>query len=165
MTRKIPGTISQDEFNKILKATNQRNHKLSFVLGFWQCMRVSEVVKLRKEDVDIERGFIYVKQAKGSKDRHIPIMDEAKFYLRYLPVGVGVRALERAIKRKADKSIGKNIHFHTLRHSGATHYLNERSIDIRNIQTLLGHSRLDTTQIYTHVTPTTLKRAFENGIR
>lgn len=67
MTRKIPGTISQDEFNKILKATNQRNHKLSFVLGFWQCMRVSEVVKLRKEDVDIERDLYMLSRLKDQR--------------------------------------------------------------------------------------------------
>lgn len=161
MTRKIPDTISEQELNEIIKHTNKRNHKVSFLLGFYQCMRVSEVVNLTKDNIDIDRGFIHIKESKGSKDRDIPIMKEVKHYLRFLPIGIEERALQRAIKRIAIKSINKDIHFHTLRHSGATFYLNIRKIDIRNIQSLLGHARLDTTQIYTHVTPDSLKEAFE----
>lgn len=162
MIKKLPDTITEQEFKEILKKTRLKNHKIAFVLGFYQCMRVSEIVKLKKENVDVNRGFIHIKQAKGSKDRDIPIMNETIRYLRYVPVGIGPRALQRAIRRVAKRSINKSIKFHTLRHSGATYYLNERKIDIRNIQGLLGHSRLDTTQLYTHISPESLKKAFQN---
>ena len=213
MAHKIPDTISIEELQALIKATNKKNYRLAMLLGFFQGMRVSEVagsrIKLskccsayvdsKKENikgkdkqlnfcsqckkqltsidmkesktewkippldksmVDMERGFLHLKKAKGGKDRDIPIMPELKHYLRHLPVGVCARALQRGVKRLAKKAIGKDIHFHTLRHSSATYYLNKKKIDIRNIQTLLGHSRLDTTQIYTHVTPESLKEAF-----
>lgn len=168
--RKIPKTITEQELKSVLKLTRKKNHKLAFLLGFYQCMRISEVVNLKKEDIDMQRGFIYVKGstpthigAKGGKDRDIPIRPEVKHYLRNLPIGIGCRALRGVIKRIAFKAINKDIHFHTLRHSGATYYLNEMDVDIRNIQKLLGHSKLGTTQIYTHVTPESLKKAFENA--
>jgi len=170
MKIKIPKTISEQELKNIIKNTKKKDHVLAFLLGFYQCMRISEIINLKKEDIDMQRGFIHIKGsttthvgAKGGKDRDIPIRPEVKHYLRNLPIGIGCRALEMAIKRIALKNINKNIHFHTLRHSGATHYLNEKGIDIRNIQNLLGHSKLGTTQIYTHVTPESLKKAFENA--
>ena len=162
MSRKIPDTISEDELLMILKVTRKKTHRAAYILGFYECLRVSEIVKLQKKDIDMARGFLQIRQAKGNKDRDIPIMNSAKHHLRNIPIGCGVRALERSIKRHSLKAIDKDIHFHTLRHSGASYYLNEKSIDIRYIQKLLGHARLSTTQIYTHVTPENLKRAFEN---
>jgi len=161
--RKLPETISEDELRQLVKAVTNRNlkhHKAAFILGFYQCMRVSEVVALRQEDIDSTRGFIHIKQGKGSKDRDIPIMPESRPYLRHVPINCSMRALQYAFKRKAQKVLKKDLHFHTLRHSGATHYLNTKRVDIRYIQALLGHSRLDTTQIYTHVTPENLKQGF-----
>jgi len=157
----IPETISEEEFIKILRTTKKNKTKAAFVLGFYQCMRVSEVCDLKKEDVTSE--FLHIKQGKGGKDRHIPVMKPTKFYLRFLPIKVTRQALHKAIKKIAKKTIGKNIHFHTLRHSGASMYLNEKGIDIRFIQELLGHSRLSTTQIYTHVNPKQLQNAFNNA--
>ena len=94
-----------------------------------------------------------IKNAKGGKDRHIPIAREVYSGLKYLPIKIGVRALEIAFKNKGLKVLNKNLHFHTLRHSGATHYLNKKKWNIRMVQQFLGHSRLDTTMIYTHVQP------------
>jgi len=162
--RKLPDTVSKAEIDLLIKHTRLIHHKLAYLLGFYQCLRISEVVGLEAINIDSQRGFIHIKQGKGNKDRDIPIMPELKHYLRYVPIKVGVRALERSIKRIGLKVLKKDIHFHTLRHSGATYYLNKRGIDIRNIQTLLGHSRLDTTQIYTHVTPESLKKAFETPL-
>ena len=162
MARKIPNTISEEELLKIIDVAKKRDHKVAYYLGFYQCLRVSEICKLRKEDIDMASGFLHIKQAKGNKDRDIPIMDKVKHHLRYVPIKVGVRALERAIKRHSKKSIGKDIHPHTLRHSGATYYLNEKGIDIRYIKDLLGHARISTTDIYLHTTPLNLKKAFEN---
>ncbi len=160
--RKIPDTISEEELERIIKVTKKKTHRAAYILGFYECLRVSEICKLRKEDIDMARGFLFIRQAKGNKDRQIPIMDKVKHHLRYIPIGCGVRALERAIKRHSLKAIGKDIHPHTLRHSGASYYLNEKNIDIRYIKDLLGHARISTTDIYVHTNPANLKRAFEN---
>jgi len=151
--RKLPETITEEEFIKILKATRKKHHRLAFILGFYGCMRVSEIVKLKPEDMDRGQRLIRIKQAKGNKDRNIPIPPQAVRGLSYLPIKCGVRALEIAINKISLKAIGKKIKFHTLRHSGATYYLNKKKWSIRQVQQLLGHSKIQTTEIYTHVTP------------
>ncbi len=158
--RKIPETITEEELIKILNKTKRNNHKLAFLLGFYQAMRVSEVVKLQPENVDKQQHIIKIKQAKGSKDRNIPIIKPLKinktsiqYALNKLPVKCGVRALEIAINRMSEMAIGKKIKFHTLRHSGATWLLNKKKWDIRQVQRFLGHSKLQTTEIYCHVNP------------
>lgn len=158
MPLRIPKTISNDEFQAQWKKCKDNKLKLAFLLGFYQCMRVSEVVKLSKQDCDLDRGFIHIKEAKGGKDRQVPIMRPVFHGLRYLPVTYSIRTLQRAVKK-----YWPDLHFHSLRHSGATFYLNDKKVDIRQIQVLLGHSRLDTTQIYTKVTPDNLKAAFDEA--
>jgi len=154
--RKLPSTISEAEFLEGLKKVKRPKLKLAFMLGFYQCMRVSEIVNLKPENVNMNTGFIHIIQGKGNKDRDIPIMKPVKHGLRHLPIGLGVRSLEKWVK-----VYWPDIHFHTLRHAGATFYLNNKSIDIRYIQLLLGHSQLSTTQIYTHVNSKVLKDKFE----
>ena len=153
--RKLPKTISESEFLAVLKRVKQQHLRLAFALGFYQCMRVSEVVALTSDHVDRDRGFLHILAGKGGKDRDVPIMPPILKGLKRLPVGVGCRALQKAVKR-----YWPGLKFHSLRHSGASFYLNEKKVDIRHIQLLLGHSRLDTTQIYTHVAPGQLKEAF-----
>lgn len=156
MTFKIPEAISEEEFIKVLRATRKPHHRLAFILGFYGCMRIGEILKLQPENVDRGQRLIRIKQAKGKKDRNIPLPKEAVRGLSHLPMPVGERALELAIKRIAKKAIKKDIHFHTLRHSGATHYLNRKKWSTRQVQQLLGHSKITTTEIYTHVTPADL---------
>jgi len=165
MSLKIPDTISEEDVKLLIEGASGNHIKVAIALGFYQGMRVSEVCSLQKEHIDMQSGFIHIKQAKGCKDRDIPIQDEVKFYLRYIPVDITRQALHKAIKILGKDILNKDIHFHTLRHSGASFYLNERGIDIRFIQSFLGHSRLSTTEIYTHVNPTQLKNAFENRRR
>ncbi len=160
--RKIPDVISEEEFLKIIKSIKKLKLKTAFMLGFYQCLRVSEVINLEKKNIDTKKGFVHVKAGKGNKDRDIPLVPEVLHYLRYLPIKMSRQGLHKAIKVKAKNILNKEIHFHTLRHSGASMYLNERHIDLRFIQQFLGHSNLSTTQIYLHVNPTQLKSAFEN---
>lgn len=153
---KLPEVIDEQELIKILKATRTPHHKIAFALGFYQCMRISEIVNLKKEDIDMDRKLLYLKQAKGSKDRHIPIAPEVVGGLRNIPIGIGVRALQMAFKDKAKKVLNKDLHFHLLRHSGITHYLVKKKWNTSMVQQLAGHSKIATTQIYTHINPTHL---------
>lgn len=157
--RKIPDTITEEELLKVLKATKKNHHKLAYALGFWQAMRISEIVNLRKENIDLGRNLVIIKEAKGKKDRNIPIAPETRRYLKHLPMKCGIRALEIAFKKICKKVLDKDMKFHGLRHSGATHYLNVKGWNIRIVQQFLGHSRLDTTQIYTHVSPQDMHKA------
>jgi len=156
MGRKIPETITEEELIKILKATKKKHHRLAFALGFYECMRVSEIVALQPEHIDRGQKLIRIKQGKGGKDRNIPINPKVLRGLGLLPLKCGVRALQIAFKNKAMQVLGKNLHFHTLRHSGATYYLNVKKWSTRQVQVLLGHSKVQTTEIYTHVNPTDL---------
>lgn len=152
--RKIPEVLTESEFIKIYKVTKHRHHKLAFALGFYECMRVSEIVNLTHNDIDRGQKLIRIRNAKGMKDRNIPIAKELWTGLKYLPVNCGIRALQIAFKLAAVKAgITKGVHFHSLRHSGATFYLNVRNWSVRQVQVMLGHSKITTTEIYTHVSP------------
>ena len=153
---KIPEVITEEEFLKLLRATKKKHHKIAFILGFYGCMRISEIVKLKPENIDRGQKLIRIKQAKGNKDRNIPLPPQAVRGLSHLPLKCGVRALQIAYRSYSMKVIKKDTHFHTLRHSGATFYLNKKKWSTRQVQQLLGHSKIQTTEIYTHVTPQVL---------
>ena len=153
--KRLPVVLTEEEFLKILKVTVSVKHRTAFLLGFYEAMRVSEIVNLQRDHIDFGQRLLRVVQGKGGKDRNIPIAPQTWKAVKKakLPLGIGVRALQRAFKRALIKSgVTKDAHFHTLRHSGATYYLNN-GWNIRMVQQLLGHSRLDTTAIYTHVSP------------
>jgi len=161
MKRKIPEVITEEEFLKIVndpKVRKKPKLRLAFLLGFYQAMRVSEVVKLRLEDCTPNDRLIHVKQAKGEKDRNIPVAPEVIKMLKHLPVKPLKRGLQHAINRYSLRILGRKINFHTLRHSGATYYLNKKKWDMRQVQQFLGHSDIKTTQIYTHVNPQDLTK-------
>ncbi len=144
-------------------------------------LRVSELVELKMEDLELDEGFIYV-MGKGGKRRMVPTGEIA---LKYLLIYLNLREeffggkgnpfvflnykgelLTRQGLWKIIKGYGKKIGIadkltpHTLRHSFATHLL-ERGADLRSIQIMLGHSRISTTQIYTHIAAERLKRIWE----
>lgn len=156
MAFKIPDTITKQEADLIINKARTKKHALAYAFGFYNCLRVSEVVKLIKEDVNPDTKLMHIRQAKGSKDRKIPVAPEVTSKLRHLPINITPRALQLAVKKIGKEVLGKDIHFHTLRHSGATYYHAVKGWDIRMLQQFLGHSRLDTTQIYTHINPTDL---------
>lgn len=156
MALKLPDTITEEELMEVLKVTKQPHHRAAFVLGFYQCMRVSEIVNLKKEDIRRDTKMLYLKQAKGHKDRHIPIAPESVKYLKHIPMKCGIRALQLAWNSSTEKSLGNSRNFHMLRHSGITHYIVKKKWDIMMVQRMAGHSKIATTQIYTHINPTDL---------
>jgi len=150
---KLPEIITEQELVEILKVTKKAEHRASFVFGFYGCMRVSEVVKLKQEDIDKNVKLIWIKQSKGHKDRKIPLTPEMMKFIKYIPVGCGSRALQIAFKTKGKKALNRDLHFHILRHSGITYYITKRGFSTLEVQRLAGHSKSTITEIYTHISP------------
>lgn len=174
--QKIPLVMSQDETKRLLAmARNPKIHVL-LALGYGCGLRAGEVVRLRAGDIDSAQGIIRVVQAKGRKDRHVMLSPDLLALLRQwwkvrprrhdagvpreerwlFPGGrsgrpMTTRQLGRLFHKTAEAAgIRKPVSPHSLRHSFATHLL-ERGTDIRIIQALLGHTKLDTTARYTRV--------------
>ncbi|HLD85733.1 MAG TPA: site-specific tyrosine recombinase/integron integrase [archaeon] len=167
----IPEVLTVEEVKRLIGSTGNIKHKLILKILYGCGLRVSELVNLRKQDVNFDEGLIHIKLSKGRKDRFVKIPDSIKDELEnYSKLGVDeilfasnrggkltTKTIQLIIKnstRKAD--IKKNVHPHTLRHSFATHLL-EQGIDLRIIQKLLGHSDIKTTQIYLSVSNQTIK--------
>ncbi len=168
--KSIPVVLSREEVLKLINSADTKKSKLMLSLMYALGLRVSELINLKKLDLSIDEGTGYVRQAKGKKDRifNIPnylkedlteLMKEPGDYLFSGPKGrLSTRNIQQIVTRAANKAgIAKNVHCHTLRHSFATHLL-ENGVDIRKIQVLLGHSDISTTQIYTHISDETMKR-------
>ncbi len=159
--RRLPTVLNFDEFSEILKKTKSNHHKLAFKLGFMCGLRVSEIVKLKTTDVDYGRRLLFVQEGKGKKDRYVPFPEKFSRDLKKLPIKCGIRALQIAFKNALKKTkIKKDAHFHTLRHSAATFYLS-KGMNIVQVQQMLGHSKIDTTTIYLHVSPDNVKNAMD----
>lgn len=165
MSLRLPEIITEEELIKILKFVKKKHHAFAFACGFYECMRVSEIVKLQPEDVHFNTKLIHIKQAKGHKDRMIPIAPEIQSGLRsQLPIKCGIRALQIAFKSYCKQVLGKALHFHCLRHSGITHYLTAKGWSSLEVQRLAGHSKISTTEIYTHIRPENLvNRMWSDG--
>lgn len=163
----LPTVLSQEEVIDILKYTKNIKHRAILALIYSGGLRISELINLRLSHIDIDRRQIIIKSSKGRKDR-VVILAESFLPLFYNYVNTyrpevffaegppGSRYSQESIRaflRRSCKSakIKKKVTPHTLRHSYATHLL-ENGIDIRYIQELLGHAKPETTMIYTHVT-------------
>lgn len=173
--KKLPTVLTKQEIFSLLNSLNNKKSKLMISLVYATGMRVSEVTSLKIDDLNFEESIGHVRQGKGKKDRafNIPKFLSSKlkrlaekensFGVIYLFPGrnnskMSDRNVQKIVKNAAKKAgIKKNVHTHTLRHSFATHLL-ENDVDIRKIQELLGHSDLSTTQIYTHVSSAELKK-------
>jgi len=172
--RRLPVVLSRNEVMRILKALSNFKHRTLLILAYSAGLRVSEVVQLKVRDIDTERGTIHIQQAKGKKDRYVPLSAIAHrtlqtYHNMYAPTNwlfdgqrtghhLTSRSLQKTLQ-KAVKKVGitKSVSMHTLRHSFATHLL-EDGTDLRYIQELLGHSRPETTMRYTHVAKTDPKK-------
>lgn len=159
--KKLPVILNVEEFTKILKQTKKPHHRLAFKLGFLCGLRISEIIKLNKNNIDRSRGMLFIRNAKGGRDRYVPIPTPLRKDLKHIPIKCGVRSLRAAFDDKVYKAkIIKNVTFHTLRHSCASYYLSQ-GMDIKQVQQLLGHSRITTTEIYLHTNPEAIKNKME----
>jgi site-specific recombinase XerD len=165
MARKIPEVISEEELIKLIKDPSvKKRNKVIYTLLFYQTLRISELVKLNQEDYEPNTKLIHIRQSKRSKDRKIPISPKCVRLVKMLPLrsekskDKGVRAIQYALKKDGLRVLGKDLHPHTLRHSGATYYLNVKKWDTRQVQRFLGHEDIKVTQIYTHVNPEDLTK-------
>ncbi|MBI4674459.1 MAG: tyrosine-type recombinase/integrase [Chloroflexi bacterium] len=164
----LPRVLSRDEIAKIIKVTTFLKHKALLVTAYSAGLRVGEVVRLKVSDIDSKRMTIRVTAGKGAKDRDtllsVTALEVLREYARefkpkdwLFPGDVpGDHLSERSAQHvfedaKKKAGIRKPATFHTLRHSFATHLL-EDGVDMRYIQELLGHGSIETTERYTHVT-------------
>ena len=149
---RIPKTITEHQFKALLANIRSRKSKLGAKLMFYCGLRVSEVCNLKKKHIDLSKRRLFVEKGKNLKNRYVPIPGHLLPELRDFPeegLGISRFAFHKAIQR-AGKKIGLDIHPHILRHSYATRLL-DKGLTIREVQYLLGHSDVSTTQVYTHV--------------
>jgi len=165
----LPEILSTEEIEKLFSVMTNQKHRAILMTTYAAGLRVSEVVSLRVPDIDSKRMMIRVRQGKGRKDRYIILSERllkelriywrtfrpkewlffsGKDYIRPLSASTAQR-IYNAAKEKAGIARGKGIH--TLRHCFATHLL-EAGVDLRTIQTLMGHSVITTTMVYLQVT-------------
>jgi site-specific recombinase XerD len=169
----LPGILSREEAMRIVTTPRNLKHRALLVLAYSAGLRVGELAALRIGDIDLSRGVIFVRCGKGRKDRYTILANKTRRLLEtylglyqpkvWLFEGQGeghlsARTIQEVFYRaKEAAGITKDVSIHSLRHSFATHLL-EDGTDIRYIQELLGHANAKTTQIYTHIAKSDLLR-------
>lgn len=169
---RLPVILSKEEIGILLSGVKNMKHNLLLSIAYGAGLRVSEVISLKVQDVDLNGLMIHVRQAKGRRDRvsvlseslveKLIVFSSAKKANNYLFESqrggkLSARTAQKIFENALRKSgIKKQVTFHSLRHSFATHLL-ENGVSIRYIQELLGHQNIRTTQIYTHLTNPQLK--------
>jgi integrase/recombinase XerD len=171
---KLPNVLSKDEVRKVLAAPMNEKHRVILSVVYGCGLRRSEVIMLEPQDIDRERMLLSIRQAKGFKDRIVPVSPKLvelidSYLKRFHPVMYlfeGQRQGDKYSATSVEKifrtacyraGIRKKITLHGLRHSYATHLL-EAGTDLRYIQELLGHKSSKTTEIYTHVTEKSIQK-------
>jgi integrase/recombinase XerD len=164
--RKLPDVLSKEEIAAMIRSTENKKHKCLIAVIYSCGLRRSEAINLRIDDIDSKRMQVKIRGAKGRKDRYVPLAGKTLTYLKeyykndrpkvFLFEGnpeekCSATSIYNVIKNTAKKAgICKRVYQHILRHSFATHNL-EQGMDLRFIQELLGHESSKTIEIYTHV--------------
>lgn len=164
--RKLPNILSKWEVKRLLDSSMNLKHKTILTLIYAGGLRLGECTRLRISDIDSDRMTLHLRAAKWEKDRRVPLSTKLlallrEYYLAYQPTDFvfagqsgwpySDRSVQEIMKKSLERAaISKYATVHTLRHSYATHLL-EDGVDIRIIQEFLGHSHLSTTQLYTHI--------------
>ena len=163
----LPTVLSEDEITEILNAVENIKHKAILICMYSAGLRISEVIRLKIKDIDSKRMQIRIEQSKGNKDRYTLLSTKTleilrKYFVEYKPKiwlfegqsgeQYSSRSIQNILRAAVAKTnIKKKVTPHTLRHSFATHLL-ENGTDLRYIQSLLGHESSKTTEVYTHIT-------------
>lgn len=172
--KRLPVVLSSSEINKLLDMEKNPKHRLLLMLTYSSGLRVSEVVALKKEHIDVSRKTILIHSGKGQRDRYTMLSDRvSKFIGDYCTIyniegwlfpgipsqyHLSIRSAQNIFdKALHNAKIQKDVSIHSLRHTFATHLL-ENGTNIKYIQELLGHSSIKTTQRYTHVARRSLLR-------
>ncbi|MBN8654050.1 MAG: site-specific integrase [Cytophagales bacterium] len=171
--RRLPNVLSKEEVKQILEASVNLKHRAMMAITYGCGLRRSEVLNLIPSDINSTRGIVLIKQAKGKKDRIVPLPNKLlvmlrEYYQAYKPKTwlfegqsggqYDERSLASVLKKAVAKAgIAKPVSLHWLRHSYATHLL-ENGTDLRHIQEILGHNSSRTTEIYTHVSASSITR-------
>lgn len=168
--KQLPTVLSKEEVSKLLGFAETHKSKLIFSLLYSSGLRVSELVNLKRQDMNLSEKSGWVRRGKGAKDRLFTISEalcsdlknyfeksQDSLYVFSKEKPLTTRNIQKIIQKASRKAgIQKKVTPHTLRHSFATHLL-ESGTDIRVIQELLGHSNLNTTQLYTHISQEQIK--------
>jgi integrase/recombinase XerD len=170
---KLPKVIHSSDIKKLLSATENLKHNTILKLAYGMGLRVSEIVNLKVEDIDSKNMQVFLARAKGKKDRYanLPesVLEQLRDYFKeyrpkeYLFEGqyggqYSIRSAQQIFKTAIAKSgVNKSVGIHSLRHSFATHLL-ENGTDVRFIQELLGHKDIKTTLLYTTVSDTSIRK-------
>tara|TARA_Y100000310_G_C20557090_1_gene751114 strand:+ start:136 stop:954 length:819 start_codon:yes stop_codon:yes gene_type:complete len=160
----LPKLLSRHQIKQMLLSTNNLKHQLVIKILYSTGLRLQELVDLKRKDIDFENNLLFVRMGKGKRQRYTIVSESLKldllkyysyetFSTDYLFEGRNGKYSKKSVQmvlKNIEKKLGFLIHPHMLRHSFATHLL-EQGVDLRLIQKMLGHSDLSSTEIYTHV--------------
>ncbi len=162
-SRKLPKSVRPEEWDKLIKVipTKDKMSLVAFLLAYGASMRISEVLRCRKEHFQSD-GMIFIPESKYGVERKVPIPKGwRESFFKELPIKKGARTLQRRFRQYSSKAgLNPSYTFHSLRHGFATRAI-ERGMPPNQVQLAMGHSNIATTSIYTKASPMDLLKSYE----